>query len=218
MGGTLSAGSFGSLAHRQQHTNCCWCAQSPARCQQGTANSLSWHLYWRNQLSARRSLPLQLLMMTRASGSNQPTRSLSSLQLSYPHGKVLCYALLCQTVLHSVQLAAALQSIGRCRYLLSTVLSMWNRKLLGKENGGVLDLGPFPGEAPIQKQTIIHMLKGAHKSSSPAAPLLMSSLQFGGQIFLARVVLRLGWAKRHLKDSLSWRQYMRYGRPSAQIL
>ena len=99
---------------------------------------------------------------------------------------------------------------------------MWNRKLLGKENGGVLDLGPFPGEAfglpLIQNQTINHMLEWIDKSSLHAAPLLMSSLQFGGQIFLARIVLRMGWAKRHLKDSMSWRQYMRYGGPSAVTL
>lgn len=37
-------------------------------------------------------------------------------------------------------------SLTSClRYFLSTILSMWNRKLLDREHGGILDKGPFPG-------------------------------------------------------------------------
>lgn len=34
------------------------------------------------------------------------------------------------------------------RYFLSTLLSMWNRKLLDREHGGIFQLGPFPGCFP----------------------------------------------------------------------
>lgn len=39
----------------------------------------------------------------------------------------------------------------------------------------------------------------------------MSSMQFGGQICLASLVLRLGLVKRHSKEIMSWRQYLKQG-------
>ncbi len=46
-----------------------------------------------------------------------------------------------------------------------------------------------------------------------AAPMLMSSLQFASQIFMARTVLAAGLVKRKNQDKLSWRQYCVQGAP-----
>ena len=40
-----------------------------------------------------------------------------------------------------------------------------------------------------------------------AAPMLMSSLQFASQIFMAKTVLAAGLVRRKNPERLSWRQY-----------
>lgn len=55
------------------------------------------------------------------------------------------------------------------RYLLSTLLSMWNRKLLGKEKGGVLDLGPFPGNVGVNHLTKV-LLPESRQPLTPEFP------------------------------------------------
>eukprot|EP00884_Botryococcus_braunii_P017264 jgi/Botrbrau1/4220/Bobra.0044s0018.7 len=67
-------------------------------------------------------------------------------------------------------------------YFFSTVLSLWNRRLLG-QNQGVLGKGPFP------------------------APMLMSSLQFASQIIMANTVLLLGVVKRRAPEGATWSNY-----------
>ncbi|KAK9819261.1 hypothetical protein WJX81_007119 [Elliptochloris bilobata] len=67
-------------------------------------------------------------------------------------------------------------------YFFSTLLSLWNRTLLGKGHG-IFGKGAFP------------------------APMLMSSLQFASQIFMARLVLAAGLVKRKNPEKLSWHQY-----------
>lgn len=159
----------------------------------------------------------------------------------------------CQAInLYSFGQAMALS----CRYFLSTLLSMWNKRLLDRDHGGVLDMGPFPGEtelslsASLRSDCCMYLIndvelgKGLWQAKgvicinsgplmSPeaprlllmykllpapemcfeffAAPLLMSSLQFGGQIVLADVVLRSGLAKRRYKDVMPWRKFVRQG-------
>ena len=44
-----------------------------------------------------------------------------------------------------------------------------------------------------------------------AAPMLMSSLQFGSQIFMASTVLKMGIVKRKKPADLSWQQYFIQG-------
>ncbi|KAK9813893.1 hypothetical protein WJX73_003560 [Symbiochloris irregularis] len=69
-------------------------------------------------------------------------------------------------------------------YFFSTLLSLWNSQLLGK-NRGVLGKGAFP------------------------APLLMSSWQFACQILLAKAVLHFRLVKRKNPEPLSWHAYSR---------
>lgn len=42
---------------------------------------------------------------------------------------------------------------------------MWNRKLLDRENGGIFQLGPFPGESLLQWQ-MIQKAKSAETSEA----------------------------------------------------
>ncbi|KAK9828533.1 hypothetical protein WJX72_000627 [[Myrmecia] bisecta] len=74
-------------------------------------------------------------------------------------------------------------------YFFSTLLSLWNRSLLG-QNHGFFGKGPFP------------------------APLLMTSLQFAAQVLMAKLVLRLGLSKRLSKEELSWEQYCKQVLPN----
>lgn len=72
-------------------------------------------------------------------------------------------------------------------YFFSTCLSLWNRTLLGRGHG-VAGRGAFP------------------------APMLMTALQFGVQILLARLALALGVERRERdafgpRPVLTWRQY-----------
>ena len=46
-----------------------------------------------------------------------------------------------------------------------------------------------------------------------AAPMLMSALQFSGQIVMAHAVLRSGLVKRKKPSALSWQQYFIQGAP-----
>ncbi|KAK9915304.1 hypothetical protein WJX75_007302 [Coccomyxa subellipsoidea] len=67
-------------------------------------------------------------------------------------------------------------------YFFSTLLSLWNRTLLGKGHG-VLGKGAFP------------------------APMLMSSLQFAAQIVMAKAVLSAGIVKRQKPAELTWKEF-----------
>ncbi|KAL4438191.1 hypothetical protein ABPG77_010552 [Micractinium sp. CCAP 211/92] len=69
-------------------------------------------------------------------------------------------------------------------YLFSTLLSLFNKLVMGKEHG-LLDMGPFP------------------------APFLLSSLQFFCQHIIARSLLMTGLVKRRSDGSQSWRDYAR---------
>lgn len=68
-------------------------------------------------------------------------------------------------------------------YFLGTFLSLWNKLLLGKDNG-IFGWGAFP------------------------APFLMSSVQFFYQHFIARALLATGVVKRK-GDLLTWKQYLK---------
>ena len=50
-----------------------------------------------------------------------------------------------------------------------------------------------------------------------AAPLLMSSLQFGGQILIADLVLKLRLAKRRYKGTIKWAPYIRQSKTHANL-
>ncbi|KAL4448483.1 hypothetical protein ABPG75_005702 [Micractinium tetrahymenae] len=69
-------------------------------------------------------------------------------------------------------------------YLFSTLVSLFNKLVMGKEHG-LLDMGPFP------------------------APFLLSSLQFFCQHIIARSLLVTGLVKRKSDGSQSWREYAR---------
>lgn len=69
-------------------------------------------------------------------------------------------------------------------YMFGTMLSLWNKLLVGHDRG-VFGQGPFP------------------------APFLMSALQFFCQHLLARGVLASGLVRRKSDEALTWRQYAR---------
>ncbi|DBA91746.1 hypothetical protein WJX77_007198 [Trebouxia sp. C0004] len=75
-------------------------------------------------------------------------------------------------------------------YFFSTLLSLWNRKLVG-EGHGVFGKGAFP------------------------APLLMTGIQFAIQNLLARAVLKVGIVQRSANAvELDWHQYSRQVLPN----
>lgn len=66
-------------------------------------------------------------------------------------------------------------------YFFSTCLSLWNKRLVGKEHG-VLGLGPFP------------------------APMLITSVQFAFQHLLARIAIAMPWVTAP-EEALSWEDW-----------
>ncbi|GFH23436.1 TPT domain-containing protein [Haematococcus lacustris] len=70
-------------------------------------------------------------------------------------------------------------------YTLSTLLSLYNKQLLGRDGKGIYGKGAFP------------------------APLLMSALQFALQHLLARLVFLTGLVSRTNKPDMGWMAYLR---------
>lgn len=105
----------------------------------------------------------------------------------------------------------------RCRYFFSTLLSLFNKIVVGKEHG-LLGMGAFPGE-PAKLGPFPRRCLSFCEPTSPgrfpscAAPFLMSSTQFFFQHIIARTVLVLGWVRRKSDGSQSWRDYFRKGGP-----
>lgn len=69
-------------------------------------------------------------------------------------------------------------------YSFSTLLSVYNKLLMGKEHG-MLGLGPFP------------------------APLLFASVNFLMQYIIARTALASGLVRRHCTEPPAWEEYLR---------
>ncbi|KAJ9513622.1 hypothetical protein QJQ45_006073 [Haematococcus lacustris] len=77
------------------------------------------------------------------------------------------------------------QQPAEAQYTLSTLLSLYNKQLLGRDGKGVYGKGAFP------------------------APLLMSALQFVLQHLLARLVFLTGLVSRTSKPDMGWMAYLR---------
>lgn len=69
-------------------------------------------------------------------------------------------------------------------YTFSTLLSLFNKIVVGKDHG-IMGMGAFP------------------------APFLMSSVQFFCQYLIAHLVLTTGWVRRKSDGSQSWKDYFR---------
>ena len=120
-----------------------------------------------------------------------------------------------------------------CRYFFSTCLSLWNKRLVGKEHG-VLGLGPFPGTrysvtrvAMLQRSAMLvdicHGIGGRTARHSlchsllRAAPMLITSVQFALQHLLARLAIATPWVAAP-EDGLSWEDWWKKGAPAPRHL
>jgi solute carrier family 35 protein C2 len=76
-------------------------------------------------------------------------------------------------------------------YFFGTTLSLWNKLLIGAEEGhGLFGEGRFP------------------------APFLMSAVQFFSQYLLARGMLSSGCVRRQCQQTLSWKEYCKHVVPN----
>ena len=95
------------------------------------------------------------------------------------------------------------------RYTLGTVLSFYNKMLVGKDSR-IFNNEAFPGRTHKHDLTIHGDLSDVSLACLLAAPLFMAGVQFALQHMIARLVFATGLVKRDAQP-LSWQDWLRSG-------
>ena len=97
-----------------------------------------------------------------------------------------------------------------CRYTLGTILSFYNKLLVGKDSK-IFNEEPFPGGSNARRYSDGPAVRSLHMGYAAAAPLFMAGMQFAMQHMLARLVFSTGLIKR-TADNLSWQEWLKCGK------